>query len=102
VGSYYGNQEYWGLSSTIPCDSLLTAQLDWQSLSSTLSKSQNTLLRKFKQHSKYFLLVDAIGRFNMDSKSGYGHLGHNKGIFIVDSLLDLQLGDINELINNGR
>jgi hypothetical protein len=102
VGNYYGIQEYWSLSSTIPCDSLLTAQLDWQALHSNLSQGQDTLLQKYKQHSNYYLIIDAVGHFNMDNKMGYGHLGHNKAIFIVDSLLDLQLGDMNKLLKNGR
>ena len=88
--NYCGVEEYWSLSGKKSCNEKLNVDLQF--------KSGNTpfVYKSIfnKVHNRYYnscLEIEAIGVFENDSKSGYGHLGSNNSVFLVSNLISAKL-----------
>lgn len=76
---YSGVEEYWGLSSTDPCDSTLSVNLDAYELATSFDQHRvwDELRRVQEEYWRLEAVVDVVGTFESGSEFGYGHLGSN-------------------------
>jgi len=94
--SYYaGIDEYWSLDNIEkkPCKPNLTVDLQFSGTNpfDPPAKFQSLFLKAHENYHNTYLLIEAIGVFENDSKTGYGHLGSNKSRFVVSELLNVTL-----------
>ena len=87
---YSGIDEYWSLSSTEKkkCNPDLTVDLQFTGYNPFQPPQQfEEVFRKVHQsyHNSY-LILEAVGTFENDRKSGYGHLGSNNSHFVVSEI----------------
>ena len=90
---YSGVEEYWALTAR---------DKNCKDLRVDLEMPENIVIRpEFKKllddvQKKYwqkYLIIDAIGVFEVGKAHGYGHLGTNKARFTVEKLINVQLVD---------
>lgn len=89
-GTYSGLDEYWSFNSASKhCENSLPVELTLSEQAIAPFQAQfNTVHDKYLN---YYLVVDAIGRYEDEQVHGYGHLGHNKAQFVVQQLVQVQV-----------
>ena len=92
---YSGIDEYWSLKNTEKkqCKPYLNVDLQFSGTNpfNPPEKFQSLFLMAHENYHNTYLLIEAIGMFENDSKTGYGHLGSNKSRFVVHELLNVTL-----------
>lgn len=89
---YSGVDEYWGIHSMSKCNKQIGVDLSIDDIYDRLPKKIKKMFSEVhEKYWKYYLMIDAIGKFEMSAKQGYGHLGHNKATFITDSIISMEL-----------
>jgi hypothetical protein len=91
LGNYSGIEEYWSIYSSGKCKNQIKVDFDINAIYDKLTSYNKKLFSEVhSKYWKYYLQVDATGRFEMNGK-GYGHLGHNQAVFIPDKIISLEL-----------
>ena len=86
---YSGVDEYWSLTSD-KCKEL-SAELEIPNDVIIDLKFKKLLDGVHKKYRDSYLIVDAIGEFELGNKAGYGHLGRNNSKFVVKRIINIQL-----------
>ncbi|WP_382319539.1 hypothetical protein [Hymenobacter bucti] len=89
-GSYSGLDEYWSFNAMGKhCENFLPVELTLSEQVIAPFQAQFNTVRN--NYMNQYLVVDAIGRYEDEKVTGYGHLGHNKGQFVVQQLVQVQV-----------
>jgi len=89
---YSGYEEYWSLKNEkIKCDSALRIELEFKDERDVPKEYEKIFEEVYNNYWKSFLVIEAIGIFENDRKTGYGHLGTNNGRFIVSKIIEITL-----------
>jgi hypothetical protein len=92
---YSGVDEYWSLSNVERKDCHPKLNVDLQFTGYNPFNPPEKFKKVFREaHENYpntYLLIEAVGIFENESKSGYGHLGSNNSRFIVSELINATL-----------
>ncbi len=90
---YAGVEEYWSLSPVEgKCKDDIKLDLEFkEGIGYIPSKYQCLFDSVYSSYWNSYLLINAIGTFDNDSKSGYGHLGNNNSRFLVSKIIDIKL-----------
>ena len=92
---YSGIEEYWSLKDIEKKNCSPKLRIDLQ----FAGKNPFLVPKKFEKafsdvrdnYYNSFLLIEAIGMFENDNKSGYGHLGSNNARFIISELVKAEV-----------
>ncbi len=87
---YSGNEEYWGLRPEKRCNAI-NAYLDFTNDLTISSEYLKLMSKVHREYWKSSLIMDVVGVFEDDNKSGYGHLGSNNSKFTVSYIANMQI-----------
>ena len=92
---YSGVDEYWSLTNVKrnTCNTELSVDLQFAGHNqfSPPEKFEKVFREAYENYHNTYLLIEAVGMFENESKTGYGHLGSNNSRFVVTELINATL-----------
>lgn len=90
---YSGVEEYWALTSRDKNCKDLRVELEIPERVVIHPKFEKLFKDVQDKYWQKYLIIDAIGEFEVGNEHGYGHLGTNKAKFTIKKLINVQLID---------
>lgn len=89
--TYSGIDEYWSLNSPNKQCKSINAELEIPDNLKLKAEDEKLFSQVHEKYWKSYLIIDAIGTFEDNKASGYGHLGSNNSRFVVKHIINVQM-----------